>query len=147
MEHEGFIIADEQARLTQQAADSFRNAIDTRRRDDEKQIFRGLVNTSNAFESQVGDDHDVGIVLPIGGISTTLAEAHVRHCFPSLVAFFGCDEAGREFCVIQSIHNINVALVKLQRATEQPKRPIGFYPLSESQSQDTPPPSPETSTT
>lgn len=78
------------------------------------------------FEAELDDAHEVGAHLVNFGQSFTLHVSQLGFSQPNLVTFYGTSQNGDKVQLVQHVSQLSVLLVAVKRATDEPKRPIGF---------------------
>ncbi len=86
--------------------------------------YERLILYIQNFESQLDNEHEVGMGLAGADVGTLLIQG-IGFFAPDLVTFYGEDEDGGRMQLIQHVSQLNVMLVASPKREETPNR-IGF---------------------
>jgi len=87
-------------------------------------MFERIIRSLKAFEESLGPNEDVGIRL-VALPGDVLRIENVGYWNPDLIKFFGSTAEGHRYELIQHVSQVNLMLVALAKAQEEPRR-IGF---------------------
>jgi hypothetical protein len=100
-----------------------------------KHIYDQLIQRVQAFETELDQEHEVGMRLVSFGKSTEFSVSRIGYLDPNLIWFQGVLSDKSDVELIQHVSQINFMLIKIKRQpSEEPRCPIGFcsnQPLSE----------------
>jgi Family of unknown function (DUF6173) len=86
-----------------------------------------LLERIKHFDTELDNDHEVGMKLVSFGQATTFHVSDVGYYNPSILLFIGYTDEGNRVELIQHVSQFSFLLLTLPRLNpEQPKRPIGF---------------------
>lgn len=93
-----------------------------------KNIFNELIQRIQTFESELDQEHEVGMQLVSFGQSTQFSVSRLGYTDPSIIWFEGFLADGSTVELVQHVSQISFLMVALKREDpEQPKAPIGFF--------------------
>lgn len=78
------------------------------------------------FESNLGDDYDLGAWLASFGNQILIIVEEIQFSEPTLVIFNGRDNLNNKLQLIQHASQLNLLLNAVKKTTDEPRRPIGF---------------------
>jgi hypothetical protein len=91
------------------------------------EFHKRLVAWINDFDSQLDQQHEVGVRLVSFGQTVVFHLADISYWNPSLIVFKGAMEDGQPVELIQHVSQISILLMRLPRKDpNQPKTRIGF---------------------
>lgn len=90
-----------------------------------KWAYERLVRSINDFEERLDDEHEIGGRLVNFGTHLTFHIEDLGYWGPDFVKFYGSNDEGQPLELIQHISQVNVLLVALKNAENEPRR-IGF---------------------
>lgn len=92
-----------------------------------KSIFNELIERIQNFESELNQEHEVGMQLVSFGVSTQFTVLRLGYTDPSIIWFEGILPDGSHVELVQHVSQISFLMVALKREDpEIPKKPIGF---------------------
>lgn len=96
-----------------------------------KSIFNELVQRIQHFESELNQEHEVGMQLVNFGQSTQFSVSRLGYTDPSIIWFEGVLADNSTVQLVQHVSQISFLMVALKREhPEKPKPQIGFaYPI------------------
>jgi len=115
-----------------EAIDSTNFLADVQRSNLASEFAKHLLSQIRRFDSELDTDHEVGMKLVSFGQSITFHVDSIGFYNPSLVVFVGLTEDSNRVELIQHTSQINFLLLALPKLQpDQPKRSIGFFPISD----------------
>ena len=92
-----------------------------------KNIFNELIERIKKFESELNQEHEVGMQLVTFGESTQFSVLNLGYTDPSIIWFEGILADGSHVELVQHVSQISFLMIALKREDpEKPKAPIGF---------------------
>ena len=92
-----------------------------------KHIFNELIERIKKFESELNQEHEVGMRLVTFGESTQFSVLNLGYTDPSIIWFEGILADGSHVELVQHVSQISFLMIALKREDpEKPKAPIGF---------------------
>ncbi len=92
-----------------------------------KNIFNELIERIKKFESELNQEHEVGMQLVTFGESTQFSVLSLGYTDPSIIWFEGILADGSHVELVQHVSQISFLMIALKREDpEKPKAPIGF---------------------
>ena len=90
------------------------------------EVYETLMTYITAFESRLGDEHEVGLRLVSFGQSITFHVTRLTYYNPSLISFAG-DLDGSPVELVQNVTQLSFLLMAMRKPDPaQPKRRVGF---------------------
>ena len=86
--------------------------------------YERLILYIQNFESQLDNEHEVGMALAGAKVGTLLIQG-IGFFAPDIVTFYGEDEQGGRLQLVQHVSQLNVMLVASPKREDEPNR-IGF---------------------
>ncbi|EAZ90451.1 DUF6173 family protein [Crocosphaera chwakensis] len=117
----------EQKRRENQAIDSTNFLAESQRANLASEYAKQLLSKINQFDSQLDNEHEVGVKLVSFGQTITFHVSYIGYYNPSLVLFIGLTDDGNRVELVQHISQISFLLIALPKLKlEEPKQKIGF---------------------